>query len=255
MAKRAEIVLDPEGCEVLERWVRRPKTSQALAFRCRIVLAAAEPATSKEIALQLGCNPSTVGRWRGRFAERGLDGLHDEARPGKPRSITDADVERVIVKTLEEQPVAATHWSTRSMAQATGPGSGDRGDDASSSRRAVPPRPDRDRCRGAGAPHPCAASALGSACKSGRSRGVNGVLAPHTVQRRPSNPAGSDGRPHKKSAVWTGSRARDPSQARDVELAAAAYEVGADGVMETRGDRPDFARDAVVGVGVSRGTG
>lgn len=120
MAKRAEIVLHPEEREVLERWVRRPKTSQALAFRCRIVLAAADGATSTEIASQLGCNPSTVGRWRGRFATRGLDGLHDEPRPGKPRSITDEDVERVLVKTLEEQPHDATHWSTRSMAKATG---------------------------------------------------------------------------------------------------------------------------------------
>jgi transposase len=56
----------------------------------------------------------------GRFARRGLDGLHDEPRPGKPRSISDEDVERVIVKTLEEQPRDATHWSTRSMAAATG---------------------------------------------------------------------------------------------------------------------------------------
>ena len=61
-----------------------------------------------------------MGRWRGRFAARGLDGLHDEPRPGKPRKIPDEDVERVIVKTLEEQPADATHWSTRSMAQATG---------------------------------------------------------------------------------------------------------------------------------------
>ena len=120
MAKRAEIVLDLEERETLERWVRRAKSSQALAFRCRIVLAAAEGATSKEIASRLGCNPSTVGRWRVRFAKRGIDGLHDEPRPGKPRSITDADVERVIVKTLEEQPLDATHWSTRSMAAATG---------------------------------------------------------------------------------------------------------------------------------------
>ena len=68
----------------------------------------------------LGCRESTVGKWRGRFARRGLDGLHDEPRPGKPRSITDEDVERVIVKTLEEQPRDATHWSTRQMAAATG---------------------------------------------------------------------------------------------------------------------------------------
>ena len=120
MAQRAEVVLGGEERETLERWARRPKSSQALAFRCRIVLAAAEGRSSKEIAAELGCNANTVGRWRGRFARRGFDGLHDEPRPGKPRSIGDEDVERVIVKTLEEQPVNATHWSTRSMAAATG---------------------------------------------------------------------------------------------------------------------------------------
>ena len=120
MAQRAEVVLNDEEREVLERWARRPKSSQALAFRCRIVLAAADGTSSKEIASQLACTPSTVGKWRGRFAQRGLDGLHDEPRPGKPRSISDEDVERVIVKTLEEQPSDATHWSTRSMAAATG---------------------------------------------------------------------------------------------------------------------------------------
>ena len=120
MAQRAEVVLNDEEREVLERWARRPKSSQALAFRCRIVLAAAEGRPSTEIAVELGCNANTVGKWRGRFARRGIDGLHDEPRPGKPRSISDADVERVIVKTLEEQPANATHWSTRSMAAATG---------------------------------------------------------------------------------------------------------------------------------------
>src|SRR6266545_6514570 len=120
MAQRAEVLLDDEEREVLERWARRPKSSQALALRCRIVLAAADGKSSKEIASQLGCNPSTVGKWRGRFAQRGLDGLHDEPRPGKPRSIRDEDIERVIVKTLEEQPSDATHWSTRSMAAASG---------------------------------------------------------------------------------------------------------------------------------------
>jgi transposase len=120
MAQRVEVVLDGEQRETLERWARRPKSAQALALRCRIVLAAAEGRSSKEIAAALGCNPNTVAKWRGRFARRGLDGLHDEPRPGKPRSISDEDVERVIVKTLEEQPKDATHWSTRSMAAATG---------------------------------------------------------------------------------------------------------------------------------------
>jgi transposase len=120
MPLRAEVVLRDEEREVLERWARRPKSAQALALRCRIVLAAADGESSKEIAARLGCNRSSVGGWRGRFAEWGLDGLHDEPRPGRSRSIGDDDVERVIVKTLEEQPANATHWSTRSMAAATG---------------------------------------------------------------------------------------------------------------------------------------
>jgi transposase len=120
MAKRAEIVLSEAEREVLERWARRPSSAQALALRCRIVLAAADGGQSRQIAARLGCNASTVGRWRGRFAARGLDGLHDEPRPGKPRSIGDDEIERVIVTTLEQQPPDATHWSTRSMARATG---------------------------------------------------------------------------------------------------------------------------------------
>ncbi len=120
MAARAEVVLTGEEREVLQRWARRPKSSQALALRCRIVLAAAEGRSSIDIAAELGCNHNTVSKWRGRFARRGFDGLHDEPRPGKPRTISDEQVERVIVKTLEAQPAGATHWSTRSMAQATG---------------------------------------------------------------------------------------------------------------------------------------
>jgi transposase len=120
MAQRTAIVLSEEERVVLERWARRPKTAQALAFRCRVLLAAAEGRSSIEIADELGCNASTVGRWRVGFAARRLDGLHDEPRPGKPRTISDEQVERVIVKTLEEQPKDATHWSTRSMAAASG---------------------------------------------------------------------------------------------------------------------------------------
>jgi transposase len=120
MGARAEVVLTAEDRETLERWARRPKSAQALALRCRIVLAAADGENTIDIADRLGCTRGTVSKWRGRFVEFGLDGLHDEPRPGKPRTISDDDVERVIVKTLEEQPVNATHWSTRSMASATG---------------------------------------------------------------------------------------------------------------------------------------
>ncbi len=116
----AQVVLSTEERETLERWARRPKSAQALALRCRMVLAAAEGETNTAIAARLDCNPSTVGKWRVRFAERRLDGLHDDLRPGKPRTIGDREVERVIVKTLEETPADATHWSTRSMAKATG---------------------------------------------------------------------------------------------------------------------------------------
>ena len=117
---RVTVTLTDEERETLERWARRPKSSQALALRCRVVLAAADGEHSKDIAARLGCNASTVGKWRGRFARMGLDGLHDEPRPGRPRTVSDDDVERVIVTTLEEQPADATHWSTRSMAKATG---------------------------------------------------------------------------------------------------------------------------------------
>ena len=116
----AELVLTDDERDTLGRWARRPTSAQALALRCRIVLACAEGGSNSEIAERLGVNRSTVGKWRARFVQRRLDGLHDEPRPGGPRSIDDDQVERVIVMTLEETPADATHWSTRSMAKATG---------------------------------------------------------------------------------------------------------------------------------------
>ena len=115
-----EVVLSDEERKTLERWARRPNSAPSLAMRCRIVLACADGETSTAVAEELGLNISTVRKWRRRFAEAGLDGLHDEPRPGAPRSIADEDVERVIVTTLESSPPDATHWSTRSMAAATG---------------------------------------------------------------------------------------------------------------------------------------
>ncbi len=73
-----------------------------------------------EVAAHLGVTRATVSKWRRRFAERRLEGLCDEPRPGVARSIADEMVEAPIVKTLEETPKDATHWSTRSMAKTTG---------------------------------------------------------------------------------------------------------------------------------------
>ena len=117
---KAELVLTGEERETLERWARRPTSAEALAQRCRIVLACAEGLTHQQLAAAEGVNQVTVGKWRARFAARRLDGLHDEPRPGAPRTITDADVERVITKTLEEAPRDATHWSTRQLAAQVG---------------------------------------------------------------------------------------------------------------------------------------
>ena len=115
-----ELTLGGEDRDTLTRWVRRPKTAQALAQRARIVLGAAEGRSDSAVAAELGLTARTVGKWRRRFLEQGPDGLLDEPRPGAPRTITDDMVEAVIVKTLEEKPTDATHWSTRSMATEMG---------------------------------------------------------------------------------------------------------------------------------------
>ena len=118
--KAVVIELDEEERQTLERWIRRRSTAQGLAMRSRIVLGAAEGRTNVDIAAEVGCSGVTVSKWRNRFARRRLDGLYDNPRPGPPRRIDDAKVEEVVVKTLEETPRDATHWSTRSMARAVG---------------------------------------------------------------------------------------------------------------------------------------
>jgi transposase len=117
--KQPLIVTDEER-QKLQTWARRPKSTQQLALRARIVLDCAEGHSNTDVAEHLGCSMPTVGKWRKRFVQRRLEGLTDEPRPGAPRSITDADVERVITRTLESKPANATHWSTRSMATASG---------------------------------------------------------------------------------------------------------------------------------------
>jgi transposase len=118
---KAPLTLTDDERQTLERWSRRAKTAQALALRAKIVLACAEGATNKAVAEQLRIWPQTVTKWRGRFVRQRLEGLSDEPRPGRPRMITDSQVEQVITKTLEEPPPRQdTHWSTRSMARQVG---------------------------------------------------------------------------------------------------------------------------------------
>jgi transposase len=117
---KAELVLTDDEREQLRRWSRRAKSSQALALRSRIVLACADTAANADVAKALGVHVATVGKWRQRFVRLRLDGLVDEDRPGRPRSITREQVEDVVATTLEQTPPNATHWSRASMADRTG---------------------------------------------------------------------------------------------------------------------------------------
>jgi transposase len=106
--------------EQLLRWSRRAKSAQALALRAKIVLACADGADNKAVAARLGCAAATVGKWRARFVEHRLDGLTDEARAGRPTTVTADQVEDVVVATLESTPADATHWTRAKMAQRSG---------------------------------------------------------------------------------------------------------------------------------------
>src|SRR6516164_11398632 len=113
----ARLSLAVEERESLENWARRPTSAQALAQRARIVLECAAGNPNLVVAGKLGVTYQTVGKWRQRFLHRRLDGLLDEPRPGAPRQVGDAQIERVVRLTLESIPADATHWSTRAMAK------------------------------------------------------------------------------------------------------------------------------------------
>ena len=116
---KAQLVLTESEREQLQAWSQRRKTAQALALRSRIVLGCASGQPNQAVAQQLRVTQQTVSKWRGRFVAQRLDGLLDAPRPGKPRTIDDAQVDALIAKTLESVPARATHWSTRAMARET----------------------------------------------------------------------------------------------------------------------------------------
>jgi len=113
-------VLSEDERRALGSWVRRRSTAQGLALRARIVLACAEGGSNLAVVARLGVDRKTVTRWRARFLRERLDGLTDDPRPGVPRTITDARAEEVVVRTLEEVPEGATHWSKRELARRVG---------------------------------------------------------------------------------------------------------------------------------------
>ena len=116
----ATIELSATERSFLEAQLRRHKAARSLSDRCRIVLKCADGFSSKAVAADLGQSAHTVGKWRKRFAEHRIEGLSDEYRAGRPRTVSDEQVAEVIKRTLETTPKDATHWSIRSMAAAIG---------------------------------------------------------------------------------------------------------------------------------------
>ena len=110
----AVIVTDDER-RALTRLTKRARVNRSLAFRARLVLACADGTAGSAVARRVRTTNATVGMWRRRFIDGRLDGRYDEPRVGAPRTMSDEDVEAVIVKTLETTPAAETDWSTRTM--------------------------------------------------------------------------------------------------------------------------------------------
>jgi transposase len=114
------LILTEEEQDRLQSLAHRARSQPLLARRARVVLACAEGLDNTAVAKKLRCSIGMVGKWRSRFLQTRLEGLYDEPRPGAPRKITDAQVEQVVMQTLESTPRGETHWSTRGMAKAAG---------------------------------------------------------------------------------------------------------------------------------------
>jgi transposase len=112
--------LTEEDHNQLQSLAHRARSQPLLARRARVVLACSEGLDNKTVARKLRVSLGMVGKWRSRFRKAGLEGLYDEPRPGAPRQVSDAEVEQVVVQTLESTPRGQTHWSTRGLAKATG---------------------------------------------------------------------------------------------------------------------------------------
>lgn len=121
MRVAAEVKLSDEQREQLEKQARARSVSVRLAQRSKMILLAAEGIPDLKIAAELGVSRQTVARWRSRFIVRGLEGIEKDApRPGRKPQISAQQVQQIVRRTTQEKPADATHWSTRTMAQAAG---------------------------------------------------------------------------------------------------------------------------------------
>jgi transposase len=114
------LIVTREERERLESLAHRARSQALLARRARVVLACAEGLDNKAVAKKLRCCLGMVGKWRSRFLKARLEGLYDEPRPGAPRKVSDDQVEKLVIRTLESTPRGQTHWSTRGLAKASG---------------------------------------------------------------------------------------------------------------------------------------
>ncbi len=114
------LTITEEERERLESLAHRARSQALLARRARVVLACAEGLDNQTVARKVRCSVGMVGKWRARFLKGRLEALYDEPRPGTPRKVSDAQVEQVVIQTLESTPRGETHWSTRGLAKATG---------------------------------------------------------------------------------------------------------------------------------------
>src|SRR5215470_13839305 len=114
------LMLTDEERDRLQSLAHRARSQSVLARRARVVLACAEGLDNQAVAKKLRCSKGMIGKWRARFIESRLEGLYDEPRPGAPRQVSDEQVERIVIQTLESTPRGQTHWSTRGLAKTTG---------------------------------------------------------------------------------------------------------------------------------------
>ena len=117
---KTALTLTPDELAQLQSLVTSRSIPQGLGTRARMILLSHDGLSNAAIAQKLGVTNATVGQWRQRFVTDRLAGLHDELRPGRPRSRADETIAALITKTLRTKPTASTPWSCRTMAEATG---------------------------------------------------------------------------------------------------------------------------------------